>query len=236
MDPSPAFALAPSCGRSFVCRTVNCARRSFEKQALPRGIANGWGYESVSRGASRGGGSGAASNRQRSARREEANKTVIGYPPVSTPLYSGRVESKRGKTVRYRLTLSNDDVSDFGTDRLFAWRLLSTRITGPAAPSTTTSRGRDPALSRIETATATAIPVRTPSAAKPALASPAGWNRSRPPRARRGGASRTRPFRARVSHMDGHGPRKSTGYGPRSDEVGAASSANGGSNADGLAR
>ena len=44
---------------------------------------------------------------------------------MSTPLYHGRFVSKKGATVQFRLTLSNPDVTDYGTDALFAWKLLS---------------------------------------------------------------------------------------------------------------
>jgi hypothetical protein len=59
MDPSPAFAFAPSCGRSFVCRTIDGATILRETSAPARhreclGIRISFAW------ASRGGGSGAA--------------------------------------------------------------------------------------------------------------------------------------------------------------------------------
>ena len=44
---------------------------------------------------------------------------------MSSPLYDGAFLEKKGATVRYRLTIIHPDVSDFGTDRFFAWKLLS---------------------------------------------------------------------------------------------------------------
>ncbi|MDX2092170.1 MAG: WGR domain-containing protein [Kofleriaceae bacterium] len=50
---------------------------------------------------------------------------------MSSPLYVGTIENKKGSTVEFRLTICHPDVSDFGTDRLFAWKLLSDWVSPP---------------------------------------------------------------------------------------------------------
>jgi hypothetical protein len=50
---------------------------------------------------------------------------------MSSPLYSGEITAKRGATVRYRLALVHPDENRFGTDRLFAWKLLSHWVSPP---------------------------------------------------------------------------------------------------------
>src|SRR3954462_10183412 len=50
---------------------------------------------------------------------------------MSSPLYRGEFLEKKNKTVRLRFTIVHPDVSNFGTDRLFAWKLLSDWVSPP---------------------------------------------------------------------------------------------------------
>jgi hypothetical protein len=50
---------------------------------------------------------------------------------VASRLYEGEVIAVQDDLIKYRLEIAHPDVVDFGTDRLFAWKLLSNWISPP---------------------------------------------------------------------------------------------------------
>ena len=50
---------------------------------------------------------------------------------MASALYVARFVAKEGATVQIRLTLVHPDVSEFGTDRLWGWKLLYDWVSPP---------------------------------------------------------------------------------------------------------